>query len=308
MRRMRLSGPIEEEGKVNMATQNNTRPERTVRRMTWAVLAVILMSVAGHAAPLMPGPETVPLWDGKESVADYARRVGINDIEITVDLGNGVSMKLALIPAGKFLMGAETGKKSEQPAHEVTLTSPCYMGVVPVTAAQVAQAVGMDPATVKDPAFPARVTWDSAVACCKKVGEKAARIGRLPTEAEWEFACRAGTTNSYFFGEDDKAFTKLANYAWVQTNSMGQLHPVGLKKPNDWGLYDLYGPVFQWVADWHAPYTADAQTDPTGPSEGKARVLRGADIDRSPARSSGRSSHPPSVTAKFGFRVVLEVQ
>lgn len=256
-----------------------------------------------------PAARTYPLWDGRETQAEYAKRAGIGEATIRVDLGNGVTMSFVLIPAGRFIMGSSgKSRASELPVHEVTLTRPFYLSACTVTLDQLAPLGGKVPGAGKEPKLPASETWPSAADWCRKIGEKAGRVGRLPTEAEWEYACRAGSTNSSFFGEDDKSFTRADGYAWFGSNAVGQVHAVGLKQPNPWGLYDLYGNVMQWVSDWHAPYTAEAAVDPQGPAEGKARVLRGSSIDRSPARSSSRAQHPPSATAKFGFRAVLDVK
>ncbi len=273
-----------------------------------AMIAASLLTVTALSAE-NPAARTYPLWDGRETQAEYAKRVGIGEAAISVDLGNGVTMPFVLIPAGRFIMGASVkSKASELPVHEVTLTRPFYLSACTVTREQVAQLGGTGPGAVKEPKLPASETWPSAVDGCRKIGEKAGRTGRLPTEAEWEYACRAGSTNSSFFGEDDKSFSRAAEVAWFGSNAVGQVHAVGLKPPNPWGLYDLYGNVLQWVSDWYAPYTAEAAVDPQGPAEGKSRVLRGSPIDRSPARSSSRTQHPPSATAKFGFRAVLDVK
>ena len=267
-------------------------------------MKMLTVSMAGllTAATMMA---EMPLWDGKESVADYAKRAGIAETVLNLDLGNGVSMPCVLVPAGKFVMGGR--KDSEKPAHEVTISKPFYMTSCTVTKEQVAQLAGEDPAAVKDPRNPAAETWFAATNWCRMAGDKAGRVGRLPTEAEWEYACRAGSTNSFFFGEDDKTFTRASDYAWFGTNGV-HVYAVGQKKPNAWGLYDMYGNVFQWVSDWYGPYTAQMEIDPQGPAEGTMRVLRGSAYDRVPSRSSGRARHPPSATMKAGFRVVLETK
>lgn len=265
------------------------------------VLAVSVMSLL----MVTSGMAAMPKWDGKESVAAYAQRAGIAETELRLDLGNGVTLPFVLVPAGTFVMGGK--KDSEKPAHEVTITKPFYMTRCTVTKAQVAQLAGKDLAAIKDANYPATETWFAATNWCAKVGEKAGRIGRLPTEAEWEYACRAGSTNSYFFGEDDKAFTRMADYAWFGTNGV-HVYEVGQKKPNAWGFHDMYGNVFQWVWDYYGTYTPGALIDPQGPAEDKCRVLRGSSYDRLPSKSGTRTRHPPSATKKDGFRVVLELK
>jgi len=118
------------------------------------------------------------------------------------------------------------------------------------------------------------VSWEDAVEFCRKLSELPAERAagfayRLPTEAEWEYACRAGTTTAYSFGDDS---AELGEYAWYAENSGGRTQPVGQKKPNPWGLYDMHGNVWEWCQDWHAAYPTGSVTDPTGPSSGSFRV------------------------------------
>jgi formylglycine-generating enzyme required for sulfatase activity len=139
--------------------------------------------------------------------------------------------------------------------------------------------------------------------------EKAAgRVYRLPTEAEWEYACRAGTTTKYSFGDDD---TQLGDYAWFSKNSRDRTHPVGGKKPNAWGLYDMHGNVWEWCQDWYGAYPSGTVTDPTGATSGSDRVNRGGSWDltalicRSTHRYGGLN---PSIRfSSRGFRVCLSL-
>ena len=142
----------------------------------------------------------------------------------------------------------------------------------------------------------AKVNWNQAQAFCEHYGY------RLPTEAEWEYAARAGSTGRWPFGEDE---SRLNDYAWYSQNSGNETHPVGQKRANPWGLYDMAGNVWEWVADWHGPYSADPQTDPTGPTTGDSRVLRGGAFDFGPGnlRSAFRSWYGPEVEdGDNGFR------
>ena len=148
------------------------------------------------------------------------------------------------------------------------------------------------------------VSWDDAQEFCRKLSElaeekEAGRRYRLPTEAEWEYACRAGSAEKYCYGDDE---SRLGDYAWYRKNSDGKTHQVGQKKPNAWGLYDMHGNVWEWCADWYdREYYANSPTDdPTGPSEGSFRVFRGG----GPLWGAGvcRSACRPDSRAAPGFR------
>ena len=153
------------------------------------------------------------------------------------------------------------------------------------------------------------VNWPDAVEFCRKLSEKEGLEYRLPTEAEWEYACRAGTTTAYSFGDDA---SELGEYAWYKENAWGagQKHPhtVGQKKPNPWGLYDMHGNVWEWCSDWRGDYSSESVTDPAGPSSGSSRVIRGGGWGSvaEDCRSSRRFKGFPSSRiygSGFGFRV-----
>jgi len=204
---------------------------------------------------------------------------------------------------------SEQGRnKFEGPQHEVTLSKPFYVGVTEVTQAQYQAIMGMNPSKFKGATNPAEmVSWDDATEFCKKLSEKTRQAVRLPTEAEWEYACRAGTATAFSFGDADSA---LGDYAWYGANSGDKTQPVGQKKPNAWGLYDMHGSVWEWCADWHGNYPKGAVTDPQGPASGMFRVLRGGCWRLLPksCRSAYRYfSSPGGRFFIFGFRVVASV-
>ena len=222
--------------------------------------------------------------------------------DLALDLGGGVTMQLVFIPAGKFIMGHENDKDE----HEVTLSKPFYMGVTLVTQAQYQAVMGANPSKFKGEANPVEtVSWEDATEFCKKLSEKTRQAVRLPTEAEWEYACRAGSHTQFCFGDSTEG---LGEYAWYQNNSDMKTHPVGQKKPNAWGLYDMHGNLWQWCADWYGNYPKGAVKDPKGAASGGERVLRGgcwinaADVCRCANRNHvipvGRISYN-------GFRVVV---
>jgi formylglycine-generating enzyme required for sulfatase activity len=214
---------------------------------------------------------------------------------------NSIGMQFELIPAGKFKMGFG--------AHQVTLTKPFYLGVYEVTQEQYERVMGTNPSDFNGAKNPVeQVSWEDAVEFCRKLSalpeEKAAgHVYRLPTEAEWEYACRAGTTTKYSFGDDE---SQLGAYAWFRENSGDRTHPVGQKKPNAWGLYDMHGNVWEWCQDWYGDLPAGAVTDPTGPSTGSLRVLRGGSWNDFAGRcrsASRRRSSPSYRFSHLGFRL-----
>ena len=176
--------------------------------------------------------------------------------EVKLNLGNGVTMEFVYIKPGKFVMGGESTKHGkwtcvEVPKHEVTITKGFYMGKYEVTQAQFQAMVGWNPSRAsKDSNCPAdNIGAGDAVKFCEVVSGKTRKDVRLPTEAEWEYACRAGSKTKWFFGDNP---SKLGDYAWFKDNDGGKSHPVGQKKPNPWGLYDICDNVWERVADTYA--------------------------------------------------------
>jgi formylglycine-generating enzyme required for sulfatase activity len=231
----------------------------------------------------------------------------------TIDLGGGVTMAFVLIRPGSFLMGSEenTGGEDESPVHPVTLTQPFYLGRFEVTQEQWAQVMDDNPSGFTGPKLPVdSVSWDDCQRFLAKLAERTGRKFALPTEAQWEYACRAGTTTRWSFGDNDAV---AGDHGWIAGNSGGGTYPVGGKKPNPWGLYDMYGNVWEWCADWYAKhaYPAGAVTDPTGPATGASRVLRGGGwgVDPDNARSACRNcAGPESGHNGTGFRCVMLVE
>ncbi len=190
----------------------------------------------------------------------------------------------------------------EKPAHAVTLSKPFYMGRYEVTQEQYSQVMGTNPSFFKGRSLPVvTVSWEEAVAFCKKMGDG---IG-LPSEAEWEYACRAGTTTLFYSGDADSA---LDDVGWHGNNSLETTHVVGRKTANAWGLYDMHGNVWEWCQDWYGELGAESVTDPQGLGSGKHRVLRGGSWYHLAqyCRSANRSYDTPgNHDDSFGFRVVV---
>ncbi len=148
------------------------------------------------------------------------------------------------------------------------------------------------------------VSWDDAMAFCEWVGNGVT----LPTEAQWEYACRAGSTGRFCFGEDE---AQLGDYAWYNENAGDATHVVAGKKANAWGLYDMHGNVWEWCSDWYDAHTAEPVKDPTGPTDGFTHVLRGgswSDIEVSYCRSAFRAGAASSRTGSLGFRLVAPLE
>jgi formylglycine-generating enzyme required for sulfatase activity len=242
--------------------------------------------------------------------------------ELTVDLGNGVSMKLVQIPAGTFQMGSpEREPPFDEDEHYVTITKPFYMGVYEVTKAQYAQFVRAtgyrDPANSQETGdHPVLgVTWHEAKAFSDWLSKQTGKTVVLPTEAQWEYACRAGSKTRFCFADADGS---LRDYAWYSDNSGREAHPVGQKKPNAWGLYDMHGNAWEWCSDWFAEKfpALGSDKDPTGPANGRLRVLRGGSCYDDPydCRSANRGRVRPDeryLRGEFrnsnviGFRVAV---
>ena len=244
--------------------------------------------------------------EAKTTQKELAKSLG-KLMDAKIDLGRGVKLDMVLIPAGKFMMGspgAEVSRRENETQHEVTLTKPIYMGKYEVTQEQWQAVMGNNPSSVKVARLPVNnVSWNDCQDFIGKLNANTNGGYRLPTESEWEYACRAGTTTVYSFG--DKITPKDANFL---DSRLGATVVVGRYKPNAFGLFDLHGNVGEWCEDWYASYAAEAVTDPNGAGTGKSRVLRGGSFrcNKSSARSSYRLINTPDERnhAHFGFRLV----
>jgi formylglycine-generating enzyme required for sulfatase activity len=223
---------------------------------------------------------------------------------------NSIGMRLVLVPAGEFLMGSPDSDDMangniEKPQHRVRLTQPFYLGVYPVTQEEYERVVGTNPSHFQgDLRRPVeQVSWDDAVAFCQELSALEGVEYRLPTEAEWEYTCRAGSTTRWCFGDSEAG---LGDHAWYFGNSGGATHTVGEKKPNAWGLHDMHGNIWEWCADFVSKYGEAPSTDPQGPRTGSNRVYRGGgwDCGGGYCRSADRFGDAPSCRSiNLGFRV-----
>ena len=248
--------------------------------------------------------------------------------ELPPTFTNSIGMEFALIPAGRFVMGCAAGEKDcrteETPPHEVVITRPFYLGKHEVTQAQWEAVVGRHysrkgrdnplPEAIRGPDMPVvHVSWYEAETFLSLLNEKEGRYRdaryRLPSEAQWEYAARAGSTTRFFWGDDA---ADAGNYAWTAENAGGLPHPVGQKRPNAWGLYDMCGNVAEWVRDWFSEdyYAASPLEDPLakGAKGLRFRGKRGSDWKRDAGGcASARRSADIPVVGDFdtGFRVMI---
>ena len=292
---------------VTMHSKPNHRPRETRSRLLSATILFVCggVTVCGTTSAFAASPEATSAADTKLSseVSERGHRV-IPDLKL----------ELNWIPPGSFVMGspAELAKnKAETPQFQVTITQGFWLGRTEVTQAQYEAVIKENPSTFKDggPDAPVeRVSWIDAMAFCEKLNEREASAGRLPdgfrytlpTEAQWEYACRAGTTDEY---PGDPAIM-----AWYDGNSGGKTHTVATKQPNAWGLYDMSGNVLEWCLDWYGEYPRGPAIDPAGPRTGYYRMARGGScraemhVGRSASRAGGS---PGRLDYTIGFRVAL---
>lgn len=237
----------------------------------------------------------------------------IQDIGINVTAGKGVQLSMRLIPGGTFYMGSSASDRNrnvnEGPQHQVTINKAFYIGVQEVTQAQWEAVMGTRPSRFGyNPDYPVdSVSWDDCQRFIQKLNTMGLGTYRLPTEAEWEYVCRAGSATRFPWGEDSD-FTQIMDYAWFGSNSGSKTHAVGQKKPNAWGIFDMHGNVAEWCADWISDsYSLASEMNPKGALSGSYRVVRGGSWDSSPqnCRSAYRSGYSPaSLSGGVGFRIV----
>jgi serine/threonine-protein kinase len=298
--------------------------------------------VRGGAPPIAVAPFTTE--QAKDHQQAWADHLGTQ-----VETKNSVGQTMVLIPPGEFQMGSTDAQvaaalaaadeikaneiikdrieKVERPQHKVAITKPFLMSATEVTIGQFKKFSASGYVTEAEKAaqggpngktylsgvsddLPATyITWNDAVAYCRWLSSQEKSTYRLPTEAEWEYACRAGTTTQYSFGDD---YNELPKYGWHKANAGGKSHPVGTLLTNDFGLFDMHGNLYEWCGDYYDEkrYSASTPNDPNGPSAGSQRVTRGGawDYTASHCRSASRTANPPSTHYhSHGFRCVAEI-
>ncbi len=254
-----------------------------------ALTVVPRPSVPVRVIPAVPQPQPVKTQSPKQL-----------DFFIT-----SIGIKMMPIPGGTFRMGSNVGDSDEKPLHIVTLSA-FEMSATEITQGQYMAVMGTNPSKVKgDDNLPVEnVSWEDAVAFCRILSQKTGGKFGLPTEAEWEYAGRAGTETKYYTGDDEG---DLASAGWYYSNSGFKTHPVGQKAPNAWGLYDMHGNVWEWCADSYGKYTKGSEINPSGPLSVSDRVLRGGGWSciAEGCRSADRGWINPSGRGGIiGFRIV----
>jgi formylglycine-generating enzyme required for sulfatase activity len=228
-------------------------------------------TTASKPKPSATPPEISP--NKPELAAEIKKLMTREQLALGGPIVNSIDMVLVPISAGEFTMGSpqtEEGRGRDETQHPVKITKPFYLSAYEVTQAQYQKVMDDNPSSSKGATKPVEnVSWDNAVEFCRKLSKVEGVEYRLPTEAEWEYACRAGATTAYSFGND---VSELGKYAWHSSNST---HPVGELKPNAWGLFDMHGNVWEWCYDWRDDYDLKVLVDPTGPVSGLYRVARG---------------------------------
>jgi len=297
-----------------------------------------VVTQAGGTPPLAIAPFDAA--QAKKHQQAWAKHLGV-----PVEMTNSIGMKLVLIPPGEFMMGSSAEERDrprmERPQHRVRITRPFRLGRHEVTVGQFRQFVNQtgykteaekdgkgglalingkgvqDPRFVwTNPGFPqtddhpvVHVSWNDAMAFCQWLSDKEGAEFVLPSEAQWEYACRAGTTTAWYYGDSERT---LEEYGWFDRNSDGKTHPTGQLKPNGWSLYDVHGNVREWCADWWATdyYAQSPPNDPAGPTTGSDRVTRGGNWSNTAGicRSAHRVDRPPEIrNSRLGFRLACEI-
>lgn len=307
-----ITPPVKEQPKVEPRKAEQPKPTPTPttpkkRSKWWLWLLLLLVAVGGVVGYMMSGGD-------EPEPTNYPELTNYTDYTETA---YGVDMSMVWVEGGSFKMGSDIGDSDEQPVHNVTLDG-YWIGATEVTQAQWESVMGTDIRQQRDKAgysslygegsnYPMYyVNYDEAKEFCRRLSERTGRTYTLPTEAQWEYAARGGrdgVRDNYTYSGSNS----IGSVAWYYGNSGDRTNPVGRKSPNQLGLYDMSGNLWEWCLDYYGSYSSSSQTNPTGPSSGDFRVLRGGswDFDESNCRVANRFSDIPSFRYdNHGFRVV----
>ncbi len=289
-----------------------------------ATYNIIPESLSGDVGLVVPGENKHVIWDaGKDMPGVFNTLFGvavtaddhfIEDFTIPLpNLPQGAKpLEMVLIPAGSFTMGSPDSEQDrgsdEGPQHQVTISKSFYMGKYEVTQAQWEAVMGNNPSYfIGNPNNPVeQVSWNDCLEFISKLNQMDLGTFRLPTEAEWEYACRAGTTERFYWG-DDPNYTQIEDYAWYGGNNIvNGAKEVGTKLPNPWNLFDMIGNVYEWCQDTYSGYSSTPEIDPVVTNSGNYRVLRGGvwNYSADSCRSADRGGNGPDYASYyFGFRL-----
>jgi uncharacterized protein (TIGR02996 family) len=261
-----------------------------------------------------PSPQR--LGEQRELVRLLRKRVPVPVATTTLHLAPSVPLVFSLIAPGEFLMGSLPEEleryDNEGPRHRVRITRPFYLGIVPVTQAQWQAVMGTTSFRFSGATRPADgVNAYDAENFCQRLTERFQRHVRLPTEAEWEYACRGGTQTAFVSGDGYQSMRVIGWCSRTNPGSARSTRPVGSLLPNPWGLYDMHGNVREWCADDQRSYTEQMQIDPRGPESNVHRIVRGGSwyYTAEDARSASRYQRPMDYRLEYyGFRVALSIE
>jgi len=257
------------------------------------------------------------LKEENETISSHVKK----DSNLPDPYKNSADIELLLVEPGTFQMGSDHREQkwydNERPAHQVRITNPFYLGKYPLTNRQLVNILGEVPNSkfIIDDKPVSKISWNDAQGIIDRLNEiENTDKYRLPTEAEWEYACRAGTTTRFYYGADNEL---LMEYGWCRDDGVRGPQPVGQKKPNNWGFHDMHGNVWEWVQDIYLPDYNNTPTDGSAnlsspPDATEMRVLRGGSWQTSSygCRSSSRFFNPPDVhrrSSRVGFRIASDV-
>ena len=297
----------EQKRKAEEQKRNTAKKSGSKNAWLWIVIGVIAAVAAG-------------VMIGKYLQVGSSAKVDPPQVEDTIPIVedampqqtftvNGVSFDMMMVKAGTFTMGATSEMKApdsdEKPTHQVTLTNDYYIGKTEVTQALWTAVMGNNPSYFKGDNLPVeKVSWDDCQKFISKLNSLTGQNFRLPTESEWEFAARGGNNSNHY---QYSGSNELGDVAWYDVNSGYKPHVVATKQPNELGLYDMSGNVWEWCSDWYGDYSSSSLTNPTGPNSGSYRVSRGGswNLSETRCRSSNRYSNTPGNCNPLGLRLVL---